>query len=97
MSEKMRGEFEAWMHTYDLPPQLDGAVFDNEKYAHSPLFGQFVYDDLSTQRCWAAWQASRAALEVDLPCTFSPNDCGDWAYWADLVDAALKKAGVGVK
>lgn len=46
---------------------------------------------------WRAWQASRAALCVELPDTWSPNDCGDWAYWADAVDAAIKAAGVRVK
>lgn len=56
-----RAAFEVWIHTFDLPPQLDGEIFADERYPEADCFGQFVYDDHSTQRCWAAWQA-RAAL-----------------------------------
>lgn len=55
--------FEAWMHTFDFPPILEGEVFDDERYMDADCFGQFVYDDHYTQRCWAAWQA-RAALSA---------------------------------
>ncbi|HCF0587251.1 TPA: hypothetical protein NH794_000839 [Pseudomonas aeruginosa] len=61
-----REEFEAWMHTFDLPPQLDGETFADERYLEAACFGQFVYDDPLTQRCWAAWQA-RAALAQPSP------------------------------
>ncbi len=61
-----RKEFEAWMHTFDLPPQLDGETFADERYLEAACFGQFVYDDPLTQRCWAAWQA-RAALAQPSP------------------------------
>ncbi|MGU1898069.1 hypothetical protein ACSEOA_02085 [Pseudomonas aeruginosa] len=61
-----REEFEAWMHTFDLPPQLDGETFADERYLEADCFGQFVYDDPLTQRCWAAWQA-RAALAQPSP------------------------------
>ncbi|SFQ46894.1 hypothetical protein SAMN05216229_12366 [Geopseudomonas sagittaria] len=54
---------------------------------------------LSCSRGWAEliWQASRAAVVVELPDTWSPNDCGDWAYWADAVDSAIEAAGVRIK
>lgn len=105
MSEgKMREEFEAWMHTFDLPPQLSGAVFADDRYKHSPLFGEFIYDDHSTQRCWAAWQASRAALEIELP---HPHETAKRYMDAeakfshkegiDECRAAIEAAGVRVK
>ncbi|HCE9769933.1 TPA: hypothetical protein NH413_000570 [Pseudomonas aeruginosa] len=61
-----RAAFEVWIHTFDLPPQLDGEIFADERYPEADCFGQFVYDDHSTQRCWAAWQA-RAALAPPSP------------------------------
>ncbi|EPL3347136.1 hypothetical protein MP294_002834 [Pseudomonas aeruginosa] len=67
-----REEFEAWMHTFDLPPQLDGETFADERYLEAACFGQFVYDDPLTQRCWAAWQA-RAALAQPSPAQTQPS------------------------
>lgn len=61
-----REKFEAWMHTYDFPPALEGEIFNDERYPDADCFGQFVYDDLATQRCWSAWQA-RASLPVGVP------------------------------
>jgi len=53
MDEKMRAEFEAWaVHEgYDLT--RDDVVV--------------AYASEETDRVWAAWQASRAALVVELP------------------------------
>ncbi|HHW2657455.1 TPA: hypothetical protein ACUT5X_000158 [Pseudomonas aeruginosa] len=70
-----RKEFEAWMHTFDLPPQLDGETFADERYLEAACFGQFVYDDPLTQRCWAAWQA-RAALAQPSPKCATCNGSG---------------------
>lgn len=61
--EDERKAFEAWMHTFDMPPQLEGEVFLDEQFIDADCYGQFVYEDHSTQRCWAAWQA-RAALSA---------------------------------
>ncbi|MBV5701969.1 hypothetical protein KUT99_05750 [Pseudomonas aeruginosa] len=69
-----REEFEAWMHTFDLPPQLDGETFADERYLEAACFGQFVYDDPLTQRCWAAWQARAALAQPSL----MPPDRGPW-------------------
>ncbi|HID7507779.1 TPA: hypothetical protein ACXHW4_001602 [Enterobacter hormaechei] len=44
-----------------------------------------------------AWQASRAAIEIELPEWFSPNDCGDRAMWSDAVEKAIRAAGIKVK
>lgn len=66
-----REAFEAWMHTFDMPPQLEGEVFLDEQFIDADCYGQFVYEDHSTQRCWAAWQ-SRAALTA-LPAAGVPD------------------------
>lgn len=59
--------------------------------------GEFV--DRQTAIAWWAWQASRAAVVVDLSdlsrC-FSPNDCGDWAMWLDDVKKLIEAQGLKV-
>lgn len=53
MSESMREEFEAW---------LDSAGFEVRRYHH--IDG---YNGIEQMAAWKAWQASRAALCVELP------------------------------
>ncbi|HCE6897267.1 hypothetical protein [Pseudomonas aeruginosa] len=98
-----REEFEAWMHTFDLPPQLDGETFADERYLEADCFGQFVYDDPLTQRCWAAWQA-RAALAQPSPVSepliyacksLAQITSSDGSGHADIAMAVLRMAGVG--
>ena len=79
MSEKMREEFESWAISCHMCTYLDGV-----EYRHQ-----------STEWAWMAWQASRAALVVELP----------GAIWCSLayheaindVKEALDDAGVGYK
>lgn len=90
-----REEFEAWMHTFDLPPQLDGETFADERYLEAACFGQFVYDDPLTQRCWAAWQA-RAALAQPSPAQAEAERPELWAVHAqgpDELYAAFTREG----
>ena len=79
MSEKMREEFESWAISCHMCTYLDGV-----EYRHQ-----------STEWAWMAWQASRAALVVELP----------GAIWCSLayheaindVKDALDDAGVSYK
>ena len=79
MSEKTREEFESWAISCHMCTYLDGV-----EYRHQ-----------STEWAWMAWQASRAALVVELP----------GAIWCSLayheaindVKEALDDAGVGYK
>ena len=85
MSEKMMDEFKGWAYKsgYDIDDAQESA--DDEKF--------FVCYD--TEACWQAWQASRAALVVELP----------GAIWCSLayheaindVKEALDDAGVSYK
>lgn len=81
-TDKIRDEFEEW---------AVGQGLNLKKIITG------VYRTGNTSLAWKAWKESRAALVVALPDTWSPNDCGDWAYWADAVDAAIEAAGVTVK
>ena len=79
MSEKIREAFELWAISCHMCTYLDGV-----EYRHQ-----------STEWAWMAWQASRAALVVELP----------GAIWCSLayheaindVKEALDDAGVGYK
>jgi len=85
MSEKIRREFEEWFYEYSLPCEGDWFKMDS--------CGDYDYP--STHDAWMGWQASRAALVVELP----------GAIWRSLayheaindVKDALDDAGVGYK
>ena len=85
MSEKIRREFEEWFYEYSLP--CEGDWFKRDSCGD--------YDYPSTHDAWMGWQASRAALVVELP----------GAIWCSLayheaindVKEALDDAGVCYK
>ena len=80
MSEKIRREFEEWFYEYSLPCEGDWFKMDS--------CGDYDYP--STHDAWMGWQASRAALVVDLPEKAALMS-------ASSVYAALDDAGVGYK
>lgn len=79
MSEKMRAEFEEWAISCHMCTYLDGV-----EYRHQ-----------STEWAWMAWQASRAALAVELPGAILCSP----AYHEAINDVkeALDDAGVSYK
>ena len=80
MSEKIRAEFEAWAKS----EQISIEVFaEDEQNA-----GEYYF--LEAHCAWKAWQASRAALAVELPEKAALMS-------ASSVYAALDGAGVGYK
>lgn len=50
----------------------------------------------SVQLCWEAWQASRAAIELELPKTF-PGEYNTLVMYVDDVESSLESAGIKVK
>lgn len=54
-TEKMRKSFQEWANTHYLLSELNWAIEDGE------------YEEPEMQYAWEAWQASRAAIEVELP------------------------------
>lgn len=90
----MREEFEAWATKHQMPIHRDGVVTD--------------YAARCTDECWQAWQASRAALRVELPddgiedCRRDwSNSCRDnfdtgYCYATDRITQALQQAGIEV-
>ena len=84
MSEKMREAFELWAISCHMCTYLDGV-----EYRHQ-----------STEWAWMAWQASRAALVVELP---EKPYCAQGMAYPDYSDAlkdcrrAIESSGVKCK
>lgn len=81
----IREEFEAWATS------AMGGYADLRKSTDP----NFDYDDADVDFAYQAWQASRAALKVELPECFDKRDVEGLDY--DLVVAALQQAGIEVK
>lgn len=85
-NEKMMEEFEAWAVEKRLPLHKDGVVV--------------TYAARATDDAWQAWQASRAAIEVEIPPVRpEPSSSGDdlkadgeAASWNIWVGEKLAKA-----
>ncbi|HBL8926492.1 TPA: hypothetical protein LTW74_001415 [Enterobacter hormaechei] len=80
---KQRDEFEKW--------------WEDEGWDKKLLNVQGVMFNRIKAGMFTAWQASRAAIEVELPEWFSPHDCGDRVMWSDAVEKAIRAAGIKVK
>ena len=89
MSEKVRDEFE--VECSKLGWYLTRQASANSEY----------YNHTVVNLCWTFWQASRAALVVELPelKSFNASDEPDFAYEVaiDDIKCALDDAGVGYK
>ena len=55
------------------------------------------YFNANTNLAWVAWQASRAALVVELPCSWYQDQDGNILNREDDVKSALEDAGVSYK
>lgn len=103
MEQAMREEFEAWV--WDIYEETLWFDMNREsvlKRNGDEYFGNFLNDR------WEAWQASRAALRVELPddgiedCQRDwPNSCRDnfdtgYCYATDRITQALQQAGIEV-
>ena len=82
MSEKMREEFEVWASQF--------FKMDVEQW------GEYV--DGETQWAWLSWQASRAALVVELPSDINGEYYADgWNAALMCVEGILEEAGASYK
>jgi len=83
--EKLRAEFELWCRRTQ-----GGSGRRNDD-------GEYISEDW--EYSWWAWQASRAALVVELPETCSPGDfvVDAGVFTLEVVLSALTAAGITVK
>ena len=84
-TEKMREEFEAWYLVARSGPDLDPAHDLN-------LDGDGVYYYQETFLMWKAWQASRAAIEVELPALENSSSYHDGADQRDAKVMECRKS-----
>lgn len=90
-TEQMQAEFEAWARKHNESLREDDP--DSPEDIRLDRIGG-VYIWANAESAWFAWQASRAALVVELPDPIEVHDTGD--YQADTIDA-LQSAGIPVK
>ncbi|MCO2149826.1 hypothetical protein FA391_12560 [Pseudomonas aeruginosa] len=97
----MREEFEAWFVRNYAAQIKDGHHgFTLDRYEHPPH--QYIHD--TPHHDWRIWQASRAALRVELP-TQQGTNRSEWLQtWNNgynechqRVKEALQQAGIEVK
>lgn len=90
MSEKMRDGFESWClaNGYTLrPAETNCGIIIEGDYGHPTV-----------QIAWQAWQASRAALVVELPSDINGEYYADgWNAALMCVEGMLEEAGVSYK
>ena len=89
MSDKMREEFEAWYEGHCAPLESDWFKRDSDFPDD--------YDYFPAQEAWAGWQASRAALCVELPKQWFDDDLECDLMVANRVLDSLDAAGVRYK
>ncbi len=93
MEQAMREEFEAWL----LPSWSRERFVDGE--------GDWQYVEDWVQGAWIGWQASRAALRVELPDKakfveyYEDLEGGtfNWQRYMVAIQEALQQAGIEVK
>ncbi|HCJ27903.1 MAG TPA: hypothetical protein DHV63_01030 [Pseudomonas sp.] len=90
-TEQMREEFEAWARKHNESLCEDG-IGVPEDIRLDRQGGAYIW--ANAESAWLAWQASRAALAVELPNPIEVHDSGD--YQMDTIDA-LEAAGITVK
>lgn len=76
--------------------QFEAAVLNEYPNQNMGKFATGEYQSTTIEHCWWAWQASRAAVVVNLPKTIHAGGPDDDIYWPQDVRAAIEAAGVKV-
>lgn len=85
-----REQFEEWIYKN----RMRGVPFDIEVF---DVDGSIFYKSTETQGQWNAWQASRAAIEIELPSKEDPANFFCEVYGCELVHESLANCGLKVK
>ncbi|WP_212667492.1 hypothetical protein [Pseudomonas aeruginosa] len=96
MEQAMREKFEAWFVRNYAAQIKDGHHgFNLDRYEHPPH--QYIHD--TPHHDWRIWQASRAALRVELPPELNAGDQFEDTpiYNASMIKVILQQAGIEVK
>lgn len=95
-TEKMREEFEA-AYMKDVSERFRAAEVSDEEWIERGSSGE--YRSFRAAGAWWAWQASRAAIEVELPSCRDSSSAyfGDECYAPDELVKAIESLGLKVK
>ena len=103
--EKMRKEFEAWYSAKAKNNYMHLDKVDDDYIIRAGIdparSGEYVHTPAQEQ--WAAWQASRADMVIELPgeaSGWSPDECAEAEGFNDCLDrcvSAIEAAGLKVK
>ncbi|UOK17888.1 hypothetical protein [Escherichia phage BUCT618] len=87
-----REQFEEWIYKN----RMRGVPFDIEVF---DVDGAIFYKSTETQGQWNAWQASRAAIEIELPDKLMVEDEFDNGHNCaiDYCADSIRSAGITVK
>lgn len=89
--DESRKAFEAWIKFHSDEDEMNGKLERANSGSN--------YADSTTDICWMAWQASRAAIEVELPPTVDGSNVpfAVSAWNANRVEAVEAIRAVGIK
>ena len=93
--DKMREDFEAFYESYMLGDGRRIEYIKNEIASFKPERNKYGYSD--AQEFWVVWQASRAALVVELPAQWSNQCYDDEIMFSGQVIDAIDSAGISYK
>ena len=87
--DESRKAFESWIADMTNSDLHRGIMLDRRESGW--------YSHLATENKWQAWQASRAAIEIELPGVEDPGDFFCEVYDTYKVHQAMLAAGIKVK
>lgn len=92
--DESRCQFEeSWLRRGGESSDLIRYPENHHEIGSGNIGGQYVMDDV--QGHWQTWQASRAAIEIELPVWFVSDAIA--VYDRDDIDESIRAAGIKVK
>ncbi|HAW3316728.1 TPA: hypothetical protein JLS35_000242 [Escherichia coli] len=93
MDESRKQFEESWLRRGGKSSDLIRYPENHHEIGSGDIGGQYVMDDV--QGHWQTWQASRAAIEIELPVWFVSDAIA--VYDRDDIDESIRAAGIKVK
>lgn len=87
--DESRKAFESWVASATNSDLHRGIMLDRRESGG--------YSHLATENKWEAWQASRAAIEIELPESFTMHSGRTPYLYVSEVQSAIRAAGIKVK
>ncbi|EMP9393780.1 hypothetical protein R1Z27_003852 [Escherichia coli] len=95
MDESRKQFEESWLRRGGESSDLIRYPENHHEIGSGDIGGQYVMDDV--QGHWQTWQASRAAIEIELPESFTMHSGRIPYLYVSEVQSAIRAAGIKVK